>query len=48
MLLKKNDKGKLIIKKLFNQIKKILKKYISKDQILKKINIEQYQILYQA
>tara|TARA_B100000401_G_scaffold390270_1_gene296420 strand:+ start:6 stop:1124 length:1119 start_codon:yes stop_codon:yes gene_type:complete len=32
-VLKKNDKGKLIIKKLFNEIKKNPEKYISKKQL---------------
>ena len=32
-VLKKNDKGKLIIKKLFSEIKKRPEKYISKNQL---------------
>jgi dGTPase len=45
-VLNKNNKGKLIIKKLFNKIKKIQKNLFQKNNYLK-INIEQFQILYQ-
>ena len=34
-VLKKNDNGKLIIKKLFNKIQKNPKKFISKNHLLK-------------
>ena len=34
-VLKKNEKGKSIIKQLFNKIKKNPKKFISKDQLIK-------------
>ena len=46
-VISKNNKGKLIIKKLFNQIKKILKIYF-KIIIKEKINIEQFLIIYLA
>ena len=45
-VLAKNNKGKLIIKKLFKKIKKIQKNLFQKNNFLK-INIELFQILYQ-
>ena len=45
-VLAKNNKGKLIIKKLFNKIKKIQKNLFQKNNF-QKINIELFLILYQ-
>ena len=44
-VLNKNNKGKLIIKKLFNKISKNPKNLFQKNIYLK-INIEQFQILF--